>query len=198
MNLPSAVETYTFQGRKIYVKRDDLLDVDLSGNKYRKLYKLLNTPSQNYKRIISYGGSQSNAMASISALCKRKKWKFLYLTKTISKTLKENTEGNLKSALADGMELLEVEHTQYREAVQSLYTPNNIAIITKEEGDLILAQGGADMGAQEGVEQLTKEIERWQEKEKISKLTVVTPSGTGTTALFWRTFFLTLMFLQHL
>ena len=179
MNLPSAVETYTFQGRSIYVKRDDLLDEDLSGNKYRKLYKLLNTPSQNYKRIISYGGSQSNAMASIAALCKRKNWKFLYLTKTISTTLKENLEGNLKFALADGMALVEVDQTKYREAVQSLYMPTS-----HEEGDLILAQGGADIGAQEGVAQLAREIEIWQDKEKISKLTVVTPSGTGTTALF--------------
>ena len=179
MNLPSAVETYMFQGRSIYVKRDDLLDEDLSGNKYRKLYKLLNTPSQNYKRIISYGGSQSNAMASIAALCKRKNWKFLYLTKTISKILKENVAGNLKSALADGMALVEVDPTQYRETVQSLYMPTS-----EEEGDLILAQGGADIGAQEGVAQLANEIGRWQVKKSISKLTVVTPSGTGTTALF--------------
>ena len=182
--LPSSVESFSFQGRSIYIKRDDLIDPDLSGNKFRKLYTLLNTPSKNYKRIISYGGSQSNAMASIAALCKRKGWQFLYITKTLSKILRESPDGNLKAALQDGMELLEVTHDTYRDVVASLYAPTPESMIQKGEKDLLLAQGGADLGAKEGIAFLADEIKIWKEQNAIKKLTVVTPSGTGTTSFF--------------
>jgi len=183
-NLPSSVESFRFQGRSIYIKRDDLIDADLSGNKFRKLYTLLNLSPQTYKRIISYGGSQSNAMASIAALCRRKGWVFLYITKTLSQTLRASPEANLKAALQDGMELLEVTHDAYRDVVASLYAPKPESLIQKCEEDLVLAQGGADLGAKEGIALLADEIRTWKEKNFIEKLTVVTPSGTGTTSFF--------------
>lgn len=184
IDLPSTVETFVFRGRTIHIKRDDLVDPDLSGNKFRKLFFLLNIPSKNYKRIISYGGSQSNAMASIAALCKRKGWTFLYITKTLSQTLKNALQGNMASALGDGMKLLEVEHEAYEDVIHSLYTPTPDNRVSKKEGDLLLAQGGADLGAKEGIELLAKEILRWKVERNIENLTVITPSGTGTTSLY--------------
>ncbi len=183
-NLPSSVESFSFQGRSIYIKRDDLIDSDLSGNKFRKLYTLLDLPTQNYQRIISYGGSQSNAMASIAALCRMRGWSFLYITKTLSQTLQQEVDGNLKAALQDGMELLEVSYERYRDVVASLYAPVSDSRINKNERDLVLAQGGADRGAKEGILLLADEIKIWKEKNTIEKLTVVTPSGTGTTSFF--------------
>ena len=183
-NLPSSVESFRFQGRGIYIKRDDLIDPDLSGNKFRKLYTLLDLPSQNYRRIISYGGSQSNAMASIAALCRMKGWQFLYITKTLSQTLKKAPEANLKAALQDGMEILEIPHEDYRDVVASLYAPRAESRINKNEKDLLLAQGGADLGAKEGIQLLADEISVWKEKQGIERLTLVTPSGTGTTSFF--------------
>ncbi len=184
INLPSAVELFRLHGRKLYIKRDDLIDKDLSGNKFRKLFFLLNTPSSAYQHIISYGGSQSNAMASIAALCKRQGWRFTYVTKALSLTLQQNLEGNLKAAIDNGMELCEVSHGQYRDVVESLYSPTPHAGLGLGEGALVLAQGGADLGANKGIESLAEEIVQWQHQHKIEKLTVVTPSGTGTTAYF--------------
>lgn len=123
-------------------------------------------------------------MASIAALCKRKGWTFLYITNALSKTLRENVEGNLKAALADGMQLLELSHEEYRDVIASLYGPVQDSRVQWSEGDLLLAQGGADLGAKEGVERLAEEIEVWRREEGIDRLTVVTPSGTGTTAYF--------------
>ena len=182
--LPSAVEPYVFEGRRLYIKRDDLIDEDLSGNKFRKLYALINTPASHYKRIISYGGSQSNAMASIAALCKRKGWVFVYITKQLSHTLKTRPMGNLALALADGMQLIEVDQEEYRDIINSLYAPEYDGRIKRLEGDLVLAQGGADIGAKEGIAVLAKEILSFKAEQKIKKLCVVTPSGTGTTALY--------------
>ena len=123
-------------------------------------------------------------MASIAALCKRKGWAFLYITNTLSATLRENIGGNLKAALDDGMQLLELPHDEYQNVIASLYGPAPDARVRWSEGDLLLAQGGADLGAKEGVAHLAEEIEAWQQEQKIDKLTVVTPSGTGTTAYF--------------
>ena len=123
-------------------------------------------------------------MASIAALCKRKGWPFLYITKVLSTTLKQVKSGNLEAALDDGMELIEVMHEEYRDVVSSLHSDLPNARVQKREGDLVLAQGGADLGAKEGVEQLAEEISVWQLENGSKELTVVTPSGTGTTAYF--------------
>ncbi|HEY9203027.1 MAG TPA: 1-aminocyclopropane-1-carboxylate deaminase, partial [Sulfurimonas sp.] len=74
----SPISELYVDGRRFYVKRDDLIDPFLAGNKYRKLYTLLQTPSQKLKTVISYGGTQSNAMLAIAAMCKSKGWEFIY------------------------------------------------------------------------------------------------------------------------
>ena len=184
IHLPSKVELFQFYSRDLYIKRDDLIHPDLSGNKFRKLHFLLSTPSYRYKRIISYGGNQSNAMASIAALCQAKGWKFLYITKTCSTVLKQSVNGNLALALQHGMELLEVSHEDYRACITSLHSSLPTHGMTYEEGDLLLAQGGADLGAEEGIVSLAEEITVWQKEKEIEYLHVITPSGTGTTAYF--------------
>ncbi len=179
--LPSRIDKVQFRGRDIYVKRDDLIDTCLSGNKYRKLYTLVKTPSQTYTKIISYGGTQSNAMLAIACLCRLKGWRFEYYSKPLPEYLRQEHEGNLAMALREGMDLHEVEHAAFEEKITEL---KNL----KEEKTLLISQGGADELAKEGVRELAKEINIWKQKNKISKLSVVLPSGTGTTALYLRPF----------
>lgn len=174
----------TFRGRTVYVKRDDLIDPCLSGNKYRKLYALIQQPRSAYERVISYGGAQSNAMFSIACLCKAKGWGFEYYTKNLPEKLKIHPTGNLKQALELGMVLHEVPHEAYRELIGSLHSHYPDARITVSEKQLLLSQGGADPLAQEGISRLAEEIQRWRQAQKIDRLNVVTPSGTGTTAFY--------------
>lgn len=175
--LPSRIDKVRFKGRSFYVKRDDLLHPCLSGNKYRKLYTLVQTSSQTYDTIISYGGSQSNAMLSIACLCKAKGWAFHYYTKMLASYLKEDRDGNLAQAIAEDMILHEVAHEQFEQTVESLKS-------IEEEKAFVVSQGGADEIAKEGIFQLADEINAWKMQEGIEKLSVVLPSGTGTTALY--------------
>ena len=163
------------EGREFFVKRDDLIDPYLAGNKYRKLYTLLKTPKSKYKRIISYGGTQSNAMLAIAAMCKDKKWEFTYYTKPISKVIKEQTFGNYYLSKSLGMKHIEIDIELYRDYIATLS-------INKDEDTYIIDQGGADKSAKDGLEVLAQEI-REQTKDLDIK-SVATPSGTGTTALF--------------
>ena len=161
------------EDREFYVKRDDLIDPFLAGNKYRKLYPLLQTPSNRYNKIISYGGTQSNAMLAISAMCKDKGWEFIYYTKPISQTQKLAKEGNYFHSLELGMNHVEVDYKLYRDFIASL----PITIDTKT---FIIDQGGAISAAKEGLAVLADEIRDSETKCK----SLATPSGTGTTALF--------------
>ena len=167
------ISTIFLDGRKFLVKRDDLIDPFLAGNKYRKLYTLLQTPSATYHTIISYGGTQSNAMLAIAAMCRKKKWKFIYYTKPLSQRQKEQKYGNFYEALQLGMEHIAVSYKLYRETINTLH-------FQLDEKIYLVDQGGADIHAKEGLKVLAQEIRMQNPNVKA----LATPSGTGTTALF--------------
>lgn len=173
----SQIDPFLFEGRLFHVKRDDLIDPLLSGNKYRKLYTLLHSPAGQYRKLISYGGIQSNAMLSIAALSHQKGWRFEYTAKTVPARLKANPTGNLKMALELGMRPVEVSPDQYEKAIQVLKAQHDTST-------LFVPQGGADPVARHGVRVLAEEITHWNREQQIEKVTLVTPSGTGTTAYY--------------
>ena len=174
----SPITSLEIDGKQFFVKRDDLIDPYLSGNKYRKLYKLLQTPKERYKKIISYGGTQSNAMLSLAALCKQKGWEFHYYTKPLSTTQLIERDGNFHIALELGMQHHSVSYESYKDVVASLR-------FELDDATLVVDQGGASEDAKSGLELFAKEIEIQRdilEQHNITALAV--PSGTGTTALF--------------
>ena len=73
---PSPVEVVTVRGKEVYVKRDDLLRLEnsnVSGNKARKMFALNQIPAEAFpKHVVSYGGSQSNAMLALAAVVQSK------------------------------------------------------------------------------------------------------------------------------
>ncbi|WP_345979255.1 1-aminocyclopropane-1-carboxylate deaminase [Sulfurimonas sp. HSL3-2] len=170
-NFLSSIEKIFLDGRSFYVKRDDLIDPYLSGNKYRKLYALINTPKERFNKIISYGGTQSNAMLAIAALCKEKGWIFEYYTKPLH--VKENPNSNYATAIKLGMIHKELELELYKDFVASL-------MLNLDEKTFVLHQGGADKSAKEGIEELAREIR----ESGLHVRSIATPSGTGTTALY--------------
>jgi len=169
----SPISKISLDGREFLVKRDDLADKYLSGNKFRKLHTLLHTDKTTYKRIISYGGTQSNAMLAIAAMCAKKGWQFLYYTKPIGHRQKENNCGNFYLAKKLGMQHLEIDENLYRSFIASLH-------IDKENQTYVIQQGGADRSARDGLMELAKEIDNASCDVK----SLATPSATGTTALY--------------
>ncbi|MEA3228655.1 MAG: pyridoxal-phosphate dependent enzyme [Campylobacterota bacterium] len=168
----SPISNIILDGREFLVKRDDLVDPYLAGNKYRKLYTLLQTDSDRYNTIISYGGSQSNAMLAIAAMCKQKEWNFIYYTKPISQIQKEQTIGNYYNAITLGMEHKEIENNLYKDFISTLR-------LNLDEKTVIIDQGGADRMAIDGLKVLADEIR----ESSLQFDAIATPSGTGTTAL---------------
>lgn len=174
----SPISKITLEGRNFFVKRDDTIDPHLSGNKYRKLYTLLQTPRETYTNLISYGGTQSNAMLALAALAKNKSWKFTYYTKPLSQTQKDVEKGNYAQALMLGMQHKEIEESFYKDFISSLR-------VLKESHTFVVDQGGATQMAKCGLEILAQEIRTQVKSDKTLNFdAVATPSGTGTTALF--------------
>ena len=175
----SCISKITLEGRAFFVKRDDLIDPHLAGNKYRKLYTLLQTPSSTYDTIVSYGGTQSNAMLAIAAMAQKKEWNFTYYTKQLSQTQRKQLSGNFAHALALGMRHIELEDALYRDYIASLR-------LTADSRTFVVDQGGAISEAKVGLEVLAQEIKRQKKSGAIESdiYSLATPSGTGTTALF--------------
>ncbi|MGE4516881.1 MAG: 1-aminocyclopropane-1-carboxylate deaminase [Arcobacteraceae bacterium] len=164
----SPVQKVNFNTFEIFVKRDDLLHHDFSGNKARKFLYFLERDFPSIKKVISHGSNQSNAMYSLSVLCRLKKWEFIYYTDHVSGFLAQNPMGNYKNALDNGMRL-----------IQGKCVPENF-----EEDTLFIQEGGALKEAEFGIKKLALEIEEFAQTHRLDELEIFLPSGTGTTALF--------------
>jgi 1-aminocyclopropane-1-carboxylate deaminase/D-cysteine desulfhydrase-like pyridoxal-dependent ACC family enzyme len=163
----SPVESIFFENQQFYLKRDDLLHPDFSGNKARKFHYFLQHDFPNVKKIVSYGSAQSNAMYSLSVLAKMKGWEFEYTVDHVADYLKDNPHGNYKAAIDNGMQLI---------------VGRDVPIPTNDV--LLIEEGGRQKEAEYGIQILAQEIVAWQKEQNIDGLNVFLPSGTGTTALF--------------
>ncbi len=170
----SPVTQISFRGKRFFVKRDDLLEPTLNGNKARKLYTFA-VHGFGADTVVSYGGAQSNAMYSISALAKARNAEFLYYAKKLPGTLKNSPSGNLKAALENGMKLIELEYSDYEKKAAELLDQN-------KENTLIIRQGGADEYARDGLRLLAEELNGFAKERNLKNPLAVTSSGTGTTA----------------
>jgi len=186
LNLPSPIQSITFEKQQFYLKRDDLIHPDFSGNKARKFYYFLQNDFPGVEKVISYGSTQSNAMYSLSVLAKMKGWEFEYFVNHVADYLKENPHGNYKAAIDNGMILRHLRQAQVPKAQQSFLE------LVKGKHTLFIEEGGRQKEAEYGIQILAQEIVDWQLKNKIEKLNIFLPSGTGTTALFLQKNLLTL------
>ncbi|SFV54966.1 pyridoxal phosphate-dependent deaminase, putative [hydrothermal vent metagenome] len=169
LSLPSRVDEIEFENHSYYLKRDDLIDIDFSGNKARKFHYYLQSDLPHIKKIISYGSNQSNAMYSLSVLAKIRRWEFDYYVDHIPTYLRENPQGNYAAALDNGMHIIEGE----------------IDVDLANSDDILLIQeGGREESAEYGLKILADEIEEFRVSNQIEALDIFLPSGTGTTALY--------------
>lgn len=173
---PSPIERACLDGFEFFIKRDDLLGDYLGGNKARKLEFFVQNSHkfEPNSRIISYGSSQSNALAALSVFARQKGFTLIFVCEKISKFLKENPCGNYAFALKNGAHIIEnKDFTTRKEKALSLV----------ESKDIFIEEGVACKEAQWGFETLAKEIEA-QSKELGREFDIFLPAGTGASALY--------------
>ena len=171
------IKRFEKQNIEVWLKREDLLHPEVSGNKFRKLkYNVLEAKKLLKQRILTFGGAFSNHIAATAAAGK------LYDIPTIGvirgeelgidlqQTLKTNP--TLKFASDSGMKF----HFVSREDFRNKNEPEFIESLHAEFGDFYLVpEGGTNKLAIKGCEEILSE------KDKEFDIICVA-AGTGGTA----------------
>jgi 1-aminocyclopropane-1-carboxylate deaminase/D-cysteine desulfhydrase-like pyridoxal-dependent ACC family enzyme len=140
-------------GIDLFVKRDDLLHPEISGNKWRKLkYNLFELEKSDKSGFITFGGAYSNHLHAVAAAGKE----FDFATVGIVRGEKPAVlSPTLQNCLELGMNLVFVSRVEYRLKEKS----NLIAEIIRSHSDLILLpEGGANQFALKGCAEIIDEI----------------------------------------
>ncbi len=146
----------------LFLKREDLLHPEVSGNKFRKLkYNLQEAKNQKKRLLLTFGGAFSNHISAVAAAGKITGFKTIgiirgeELGKNPENTLRENP--TLRFAASQGMELRFVSREEYREKDQSHY----IEKLKHQFGDFyLLPEGGTNALAIKGCQEILSESDK--------------------------------------
>ena len=146
----------------LHIKREDLIDPFVSGNKFRKLkYNISEALKCNFQTLLTFGGAYSNHIAATAAAGKKYGLRTIgiirgeELEKDLEKTLVTNE--TLKYAVAHGMKL----HFISRETYRNKDLPDFIQDLKAEFGDFyLLPEGGTNPLAIKGCEEILKEEDK--------------------------------------
>ncbi|MHA6279518.1 1-aminocyclopropane-1-carboxylate deaminase/D-cysteine desulfhydrase [Salinimicrobium sp. CAU 1759] len=143
-------------GVSIYMKREDLLHPEVSGNKFRKLkYNIAEAASQKRQILLTFGGAFSNHIAATAAAGKFSGFETVgvirgeELANNLQKTLQENA--TLRFAADCGMKLHFVSRSDYRNKTSEAF----IKDLRKKFGDFYrVPEGGTNELAVKGCEEI--------------------------------------------
>ncbi len=175
----SPITEHHFNGHHFYLKRDDQLHSQFTGNKARKFMSLLTDEFPETKTLIGYGSPQANSLYSMAALASIRGWQFEFYVDHIPSWLIQKPIGNYRGALELDANIIETRSS-------GLHPRDYIEQIRKPDSScLFVPEGGRSPIAELGVKQLGLEILEWVRMQpKQQEWSVALPSGTGTTALY--------------
>ncbi|MCE3251378.1 MAG: pyridoxal-phosphate dependent enzyme [Cellvibrio sp.] len=166
------LKSLTDAGIELLVRRDDLIDPELSGNKFYKLFfNLRDAHLQGFTRLLSFGGAYSNHLHALAAAGKRYGFDTLGVVRgdrpvQISPTLRD--------AEAWGMQLAFIGREDYRHKSE----PELIAALQAKYGDFyVIPEGGANAAGARGMQLLGQALEQ---QLKGDYTAVCIACGTGT------------------
>lgn len=140
---------------KLFIKREDLIHPEISGNKFWKLfYNVKNYLKKNPENpsIITFGGAFSNHIFAVSALGKELNIETLGIIRGEELAEKWHENPTLKKANENGMSFRFVTRTDYRD--KEKLTEN---LQTEFPESLIIPEGGTNNLAIEGIKFMLNE-----------------------------------------
>jgi 1-aminocyclopropane-1-carboxylate deaminase len=157
------------RGVNLLIKREDLNDAELSGNKLHKLkYNLFTAKKEGYKTLLTFGGAYSNHIYAVAASGKR----FGFNTIGVIRG-EEHLPLNPTLTFAElcGMKLIYLDRTTYREKKSD----SVINKLRKQFGDFyLIPEGGTNELAVKGCTDIVKSV-------NIDYDIICTACGTGGT-----------------
>ncbi|AFK05283.1 Pyridoxal-5'-phosphate-dependent protein beta subunit [Emticicia oligotrophica DSM 17448] len=144
-------EVYAKLNLEVFIKRDDLIHKEISGNKWRKLkYNLIEAKKNEINEIITFGGAYSNHIYATAAVGKYFGFETIAIIR--GDELNENSSETLKFASKCGMKLKFISRTEYRN-IRIDKTP-----IQTNLNSLVIPEGGTTVFSLEGVGEMVEEI----------------------------------------
>ena len=160
LNLPSPVKELDFplfkeKSVRVFVKRDDLIHLYLSGNKWRKLkFNLLQAKKQQQNTLLTFGGAYSNHIHATAAAGK------IFGFNTIGIIRGEPCEplnSTLSFARDQGMQLSYVDRKTYRHKTDLGF----IQQLRQQYGDFyLIPEGGSNQQALPGCAEILTELQQ--------------------------------------
>jgi 1-aminocyclopropane-1-carboxylate deaminase len=154
---------------RLYLKRDDLINPELPGNKWRKLkYNLQDAAERGYSALLTFGGAYSNHIRATAAAG------HYFGFSTIGVIRGEEhvpLNSSLAYAVSRGMHLTYLDRATFRNSAQ----PEVIAALRDRFGEFyLLPEGGSNGNAVRGCAEIPAEIEQPFD-------VICCPCGTGGT-----------------
>lgn len=149
---------------ELWIKREDEIHPEVSGNKFRKLkYNILQAKKENKNTILSFGGAFSNHILATASAAKMEGLNSIGVIRgeELSEDLKATLSSNptLSAAYSYGMKFVFISREDYRKKSE----PEMISKLNLELGDFYLVpEGGTNELAVKGCEEiLTKDDEQF-------------------------------------
>ena len=138
----------------MYVKREDLADETIGGNKWRKLkYNLNAAREQNHDTLLTFGGAWSNHIAATAAAGQRFGFNTIGV---IRGEAAADSNPTLQFARDCGMLLVHVDRATYRKKTSADF----IKQLHQQHGDFyLLPEGGSNLLALRGCAEIVTDID---------------------------------------
>lgn len=166
-------ESLKNRGISLFIKRDDLIDAKISGNKWRKLkYNIALCGSKKKEGILTFGGAFSNHLVATAAACRNANLKSVGFVRGEELTAESNP--TLKRCAELGMELVFISREEY-----ALH--NDKAFHETIGADYptfqLVPEGGANYYGMVGCQELLSEIEIMMDHIFVAQGTTTTSCG---------------------
>lgn len=169
------VEDECFKKRNIrfYVKRDDLIDAEVSGNKWRKLkYNIEQCKVLKKQGILTFGGAFSNHLLATASACNKLGVKSIGIVR--GNELNQHSNQILKRCTELGMEFKFVSRDDYKLRNDKLY---QIDLNLEFENYYIVPEGGANFYGMIGCQDIVNELTVKYDSVFVAQGTTTTSCG---------------------
>lgn len=146
-------------GISLYVKREDVLHDEISGNKFRKLYyNLEEAKKQGKTKLLTFGGAYSNHIAAVAAAGKLSNFETIGVIRGEELATKYLENPTLKKASENGMKFYFATRTQYKDK----YATDFLKQLSTLFGDFyLIPEGGTNDFAIKGCEEILTESDQY-------------------------------------
>jgi len=159
------------QDLSVFVKRDDLIDDLVSGNKWRKLkYNILAAQANRNETLVTFGGAYSNHLVATAKACQLSYIQSVGIVR--GDELNPSSNSTLRLCHEFGMKMIFVSRDEYQMRDDKSYIEQ---LHIDFPNSFIVPEGGANFYGLSGCQEL------WAELPK-DFTDVVVAAGTGTTA----------------